>query len=187
MRREDIAKTAGKELAEEGGKLSKKLRERIKSFFNRFRSQHVGENPILAEVWDRALKRLKGNKEFAPFFEGKKVADDVMKKMYATARGHVNDELATVVEELEKSFKTQLKNRITELPANVQVHHILYKSFFPELAVAKENLILALRKTGGTLDELHDLFHLISSGAQGNRWRTLKKEIADLLGEVYGL
>lgn len=189
---ESIAKAVGEAVEKGTGKLSKELKERVRTFFQQFRSQHVQENPILAEVWERALKRIAdGDSKFAKYFENgvlkPNLPDDVMKQLYAKARSEMNTALKSVVEELETGFKTTLKNRITELPERVQVHHLLYKSIFPELAVTKTNLILALRKVGGSLDELHDLFHLVSAGGIGNRWRVLQSEIIELIKDIYKL
>jgi hypothetical protein len=187
---DDIAKAVAKALADETSTLSKTLRRRVRQFFNQFKSQHVAENPVLAEVWKRAVQRLE-NGQYRKYFVNGKLIDNVppqaMKEMYAAARGNMNRALEEVVEELEKGFKTQLKNRLTELPSNVQVHHLLYKSISPELALARENLVLALRKTGGSADELHDIFHLISAGGQGNRWKVLADELADVIKDLYKL
>ena len=69
----------------------------------------------------------------------------------------------------------------------MQIHHLVYKSIEPELALTHSNLVLALRKTGGSPDELHDLFHLISAAGEGNRWRELNDEIKDIIKDLYEL
>jgi hypothetical protein len=188
---ESIAKAVGKAAEEGAGELPKRLKSRIRSFFEKFKRQHVKENPVLAEVWNRSMKKLADTPSFSKYFKNGELIDNVppqiMTKMYTQARSHMNPALEEVVAELKAGFKGKLTTEITKLPGQVQVHHLLYKSIFPELAVTKDNLILALRKVGGSLDELHDLFHLISAGGVGNRWRTLQTEIAELLKDIYGL
>jgi hypothetical protein len=110
-----------------------------------------------------------------------------MKEMYKAARGNVDLALEEVLGELEKGFGQQLANRVTKLPENVQMHHLVYKSIEPEFALTHSNLVLALRKTGGSPDELHDLFHLISAAGTGNRWHKLHEEIKDIIKDLYEL
>ncbi len=189
---EAIAKAVGEAVETGTGKLSKALKTRVTKFFARFKGHRLDKNPILAEVWERALKRIAdGESEFAKYFQNgvlkPNLSDDVMKRLYAKTRGEMNKALNEVVEQLEKDFGKKLANKITELPERVQVHHLIYKSYEAQLAVTKANLILALRKTGGSVDELHDLFHLMSSGGKGNRWKMLQDEISDLIKEIYKL
>lgn len=187
---EAITKALAKTL-EEGGEFSKRLRDRVRTFFRQFKSQRIEDNPILSEVWKRALKELQDGGQFAKYFkDGELIADvpaEAMKRMYAAARGNVNDALKDVLKDLEKQFAEKLEHGIAKLPENVQIHHLVYKSYAPELAVEEANLVLALRKTGGSPDELHDLFHLVSAAGQGNRWRILNEQIEDIIRDLYKL
>ena len=92
--------------------------------------------------------------------------------------------------ELDKTFGT-MQDRMTELPQNVELHHLLYKAKVPKEAITPENLVLALRKSGkGTPDELHGLLHWVSSGAGAggkSRWESLLPAMADAIKGVYGL
>jgi hypothetical protein len=186
---ENLAKAVTKVVGE-GGEFGKTLRGRVRRFFNKFKLQNVSENPVLTEAWTRAVRRLE-NGQYGKYFRGGKLVDsvpvDAMKEMYKAARGNVNEALEEVLGELEKGFKRQLANRVTKLPENVQIHHLVYKSIEPELALTHSNLVLALRKTGGSPDELHDLFHLISAAGEGNRWRELNDEIKDIIKDLYEL
>lgn len=192
MRKEadDIAKAVAKALADEGSELSKTLRQRVRRFFNKFKSQHLEENPVLVEVWKRSVQQMESTR-FGKWFKNGKLVDnvppDIMKQMYAEARGNMNEVLEEVLKEIEDQLPKQLKNRAKRLPDNVQVHHLLYKSINPELALAHANLVLALRKVGGAADELHDIFHLISSAGHGNRWRMLHEELADIITDTFKL
>jgi hypothetical protein len=189
---EGLAKAATKAVAE-GGELSKNLKNRLQRFFSKFKSQNVAENQVLAVAWQKALGKLQNGRAYAEYFkDGELIADvpqEVMKKMYAAARGNVNDALKEVLGDLEKHLGEQLEKsaRIAELPENVQIHHLVYKSVAPELAIESSNLVLALRKTGGSPDELHDLFHLVSAAGEGNRWRYLNQEIEAIIRDVYKL
>jgi hypothetical protein len=188
---EALNKALVKAVGEEGGELSKRLRDRVRSFFSKFKSQHLEENPVLAEAWKRAVGKLQKGSTYGEFFkDGELVAGvpaETMKKMYAAARGNVDDALKDVLLDLERQFEQGLTNRVAKLPENVQIHHLVYKSIAPELALERANLILALRKTGGSADELHDLFHLISAAGEGNRWRHLNKEIEEIIRDLYEL
>jgi hypothetical protein len=186
---ENLAKAVTKVVGE-GGEFSKTLRERVRRFFNKVKLQNVSENPVLTEAWTRALRRLE-NGQYGKYFKGGKLIDnvpaDAMKEMYKAARGNVDLALEEVLGELEKGFGQQLANRVTKLPENVQMHHLVYKSIEPEFALTHSNLVLALRKTGGSPDELHDLFHLISAAGTGNRWHKLHEEIKDIIKDLYEL
>ncbi len=173
-------------------KIPSKLADRIRAWFNQFRSQHFASNPLLAEVVERARAHLAKLPSFKHCFneagELIKATDKEMKDMYKQLQQLVSHKyVGEVVEELEKGFESTLKNRVTALPQSVQIHHLLYKSLHPSLAITPENLILALRKVGGGFDEAHDLFHLVSSAAQGNRWRTLSLEMRDLLTDLFNI
>lgn len=178
-------------VAESGGALDAVLRRRIQRFFLRFRSQHVLHNPVLAEVWTRALGALQKIPRYKVYFRNGQLVKNVpahrMLEMYGLARGNMGEALSQVLAQLERDFGRQLAHRLTELPAHLQVHHLLYKAIHPELALAHGNLILALRRTAGGADELHDLLHLLSAAGQGNRWRTLNQEIADIIRDLYGI
>lgn len=68
------------------------------------------------------------------------------------------------------------------VPSYVEVHHLLYKKIFPELALDPRNLLLALRnkETGGDM-RLHDLLHFISAAGHKDKFNELAPQIAALL------
>jgi hypothetical protein len=185
---EGLTKAVSK-VVEEGGEFSRNLQNRLRRFLSKFKSQHVGENPVLAEVWKRALGPLEKKGQYAKFFKDGElipgVPADQMKEMYAAARGNMDDALDEVLHDLEGQLGRQLENRVAELPENVQVHHLIYKAIEPELSVERANLILALRKVKDAPDELHDLFHLLSAAGEGNRWRKLNDQMAELVRSVF--
>lgn len=68
------------------------------------------------------------------------------------------------------------------IPSSLEVHHMLYKSIFPEHAVALPNLLLAGRnqEAGGDW-QLHELMHEMSAGKANKLFNTLVEEIARIL------
>ena len=102
----------------------------------------------------------------------------------------MDTQIKRVVEEIEDVFG-KVKHRVTELPARVELHHLLYKGHIPTEAINPSNLLLALRKSkSGDDDQLHGILHLLSSGhgltSMGtNRWRTLLSEMENLVRTRY--
>ena len=174
------------------GELSKKLKTRLRKFFRQFDSQHVSKNPVLAEAWNRALRASGKQPRFAkwcdaagnpkPTFPKAKMVE-----LYTEARSQLNLTIKEVADELVTKFDDGLRDIVDQIPARVQVHHIVYKSYAPELAVMKENLMLALRKTSGSVDEAHDIWHYITAGGGGNRWKVMDARVSDLLKSLYNL
>jgi hypothetical protein len=180
------------------GEVTEAMKKRLMDALQQFEPQHVNSNPVLKEVWERTLQRLAKNSNR---WRGKINLDGTltpqilgnaqkMKELYADARGAMNREIQTVMEEINKAMGP-MQNQVTSLPTSVQLHHLLYKAHFPNFAVTPENLILALRKVGGASDELHDLLHYISAGAGQvtgkNRFTTLLYDMVKIIKEVYGL
>ena len=70
------------------------------------------------------------------------------------------------------------------LPSFVEVHHLLYKSKYPELALRKRILVLATRsQDAGGLWQLHEMLHKLSSGNKKKVYEELEPDIARLLWE----
>ena len=190
----DLAEEFGD--AVNSGKVTKDMDARLRSALEEFDPQHLGKNPALREAWERTMRDMADSpaykKALNPDGTPKPgVSDDELKRLYKVARGKLNTHIQDVAAEIDDVFGV-MKARVTGLPADVEVHHLLYKSKFPEFAVTPENLVLALRKKGGADDQLHDLLHYISSGAGRtpagvSRWRTLLDEMSGVIRKVYGL
>jgi hypothetical protein len=180
------------------------MKGRLTDLLRRFSPQHVATNPVLAEAWQRSAAGLRSNAKFRPYVNTdgsvNKAAlanlpqaqqDDILRSMYAEARGEISEHLDDVAREIDDAFGT-LTARVSGLPEQVQVHHLLYKAHFPADSINPWNLILALRKRSGALDELHDLMHLVSAGAgmtaQGaNRWRVILDDMRDVIRGAFNL
>ncbi|MDZ8026154.1 MAG: DUF4157 domain-containing protein [Nostoc sp. DedQUE11] len=179
------------------GKVSEAMEQRLKNALQQFEPQNIASNPVMAEVWQRTMKRLKSTK-WGRYLDDDGMPKpeylnnkDVMTSLYTQARSKVNDEMKRVMDEI-KDAVGPIKNEVTSLPKNVELHHLLYKAKIPEFAVTPENIILALRKAKGKPDELHDLLHYISSGASlttegKNRWKTLLPKMEEIIKQVYNL
>ncbi len=173
------------------GKVKEALESEIETLLRRFAGQRVASNPVLDQAWDRSLKEIAQS----PTWSGKVLPDgslagplskDEMLKLHKDTRKLLNDNIEGVVNDIETSFGP-LQSTVRSLPNNVEVHHLLYKSVVPDLSVDARNLLIALSKTGrNSVDELHDVLHLLSSAGQ-NRFVVLTNEIADLLRRIYGM
>jgi hypothetical protein len=192
---EDLGEFAVK--AKPGQALPRKLANQVKQLLGDIREQLVGENKVMQKLWEAAAKEVaEGQSAAAKFLDaagkikkGTSAADAA--KAYAAVQAKLADHLPQYMKELQDIYGP-LKNVLEALPANVQLHHLLPKSLFPELATEARNLVLALRKAGREApDELHDLIHWLGAGALKaggrTRWTTYDPRFLELVRKWLGL
>ena len=171
----------------------------IEGLLEQFRPQIISENKIVAAAWHNALERVKNSKNFKHMFDAagdikpqflKPEAADEMAKLYTEVGSRMRrSTLKSLAKQAEKQHGLKLERG---LPEGVEIHHLLYKSKFPQHAVEMENLMLALRGPGGPPSELHELWHWLASGAApargaGSSFKELHPAVAKLIGKVRGL
>jgi hypothetical protein len=199
---EDLAErfgTAVREARKSGTPVSKSLEKEVERMVRRFKDQALSENPVFKLIWeDSARNFAQGGSKWAKYLDkatGELTAvaradADIAKQVYAELRGEMTRQLPKYMDRLEE-LVGKLKVRVDALPASVQLHHLLPKDMFPELAIETRNLIFALRKVGSDPPELHDLLHWLAAGALEaggkTRWTTQLDAFSGIVRKVFKL
>ncbi len=182
-----LAQDFGQEV--KSGNVIDVTKQEIKDTLKSVQPQNIGSNPVLGEAWQRSITKVTNRPSWKTHLNPDGTIKPsslsnpkVMKDLYTDVRFQLNKELENVMGEINTKMGP-MTNQANSLPTGVEVHHLEPKSVYPEGAIDSNNLVLALRKSKGNPDELHDLLHLLGSGSEGNRFRKFLPEMGDIIKE----
>ena len=128
---------------------------------------HVGFNPFLNAAWTGNLDDYSGAKTGIPLYSV--MRSEITKDFVAESMGNVtlNDVLK------------QVSGRPSE------VHHLMFKALYPDIATTPENLMLTERSERESVygPGQHELMHKVASGNHKDKFRELLPQYVDEYGK----
>lgn len=155
---DDLASRVGYDVGKNRkGILSSSTISDLHQHFEASEPLHLGLNPFLSAAWKGNLDDYTGSKTGIP--------------LYSVMRS-----------EITKDFKAELLGTVTlnQVLTEVsgrpsEVHHLLFKAHFPDLATTPENLMLTQRSERESVygPGQHELMHMVASGRHKNKFNEL--------------
>jgi hypothetical protein len=158
---DDLASRVGSDA--KGGKLSDDTLSDLNWFFEAQTPLHFQFNDYLNAAWTGNLDNYSGFKKEIP--------------LYSVMRSAITKDFKA--KHMSTSDLNEVLKEVSGRPA--EIHHLLYKAKYPELATNTANLVLSHRseseKRSGPGQ--HELMHIVASGQHNNKFNELLPEFTD--------
>ncbi|GAB4193621.1 MAG: hypothetical protein OHK0022_08700 [Roseiflexaceae bacterium] len=182
---QDLASQVADDL--NSGGLSPATRQRVETLLQDVSPLGFRENPIVDKAWETTMARMADHENYRHLFNDQGEIRPEFRDspelidLYNDAQGVFKNR---VIPDLSRQLSAKAQTTSFAVPADVEFHHLLLKSLFPEHAVNPRNLILALRGAGYSDPQLHDCMHWICAGNGKMDFTQQAAEIAVMIRDV---
>ncbi len=128
---------------------------------------HLGFNPFLNAAWTGNLDDYTGSKTGIP--------------LYSVMRSQITRDF--VAESLGNVTLNDVLREVSGRPS--EVHHLMFKARYPDIATTPENLMLTERSERESVygPGQHELMHMVASGNHKDKFRELLPQYVEEYGE----